>query len=471
MTEKLSDAFGVSNEAWIGEGAFDAFVEIDSRFHVDPHLLAVSAVPELQSAYTTFTRYFEEIIRLLDAAQTRTDPMFRTAVRKLVFREIPGVALGYSKGNISGSGIGIGLAKGIAETAQEIVAAGIKDPAIFELVGLFEEGIGADRISDMTIHIILSNLIDFSQRVAQNLGLRTKSYKWRDGLVSLPYLPQRGQLTILVPYDILSSLPVALDWDDIDLVSTYNEALRQQVNRTIGETWKRESKRITKRQLRDALLRSPQTLRSFLDEYKGRPADHYDFARDPEGELVWHEIAKEYSKRFPLTFREHRVAPENILKVVTTICDHFANLIEANGLFHVFYNDDQELRNERFAQLLFYGIADAYCAANNFDLNREPNAGRGPVDFKISHGYAARVNVEVKYSSNPRLVTGYQKQLPIYDAAERTMHSIYLIIRTTQSTGAIEAVLQLETKQLNAGMRAPKVIVVDGRFKPSASKA
>jgi hypothetical protein len=471
MAQKLSDAFGVSHEAWVYEGAFDAFVDIDSRFHVDPHLLAASAVPEFENSYTTFTRHFEEIIHLLDASERQGDRMYREAVTRLVFHEVPGVALGYAQGSISGSGIGLGLAKRVAATAAEIVAAGIKDPAIFELVGLLEEGIGADRLSEMTIHIILAHLIEFSQRVARNLNLRTRPYKWREGLVSLPFLPQRGKPTILVPYDVLRGLPVALDWDDIDLVSTYNEALRSQVNQTIGHAWKGTSRRITKRDLRDALLRSPEALKSLLDEYKERPADPYDFGRDPAGEFIWHEIAQEFSGRFPLRLREQRVDPDNVLKVVTTICDHFANLVEANGLFHVFYNDDKQLRNERFAQLLFYGIADAYCAANNLDLSREPNAGRGPVDFKVSHGYDARVNVEVKYSSNPRLSKGYANQLPIYDAAERTQHSIYLIIRTAQSTGAIEAVQQLETKQLNAGNRAPKVIVIDGRYKPSASKA
>ncbi len=471
MAKKLSDAFGVSHEAWIHEGAFDAFVEIDSRFHVDPHLLSESEVPELQSAYATFTRHFEEVIILLDASRSRDDRMYKEAVRRLTFREIPGIALGYSQGSIAGSGIGVGLAGQVAATAAEIVVAGLKDPAIFELVGLFEEGIGADRLSDMTVHIILPHLLEFSQRVANNLGLRTDSSRWRNQLISLPYLPQRGKPTILVPHDVLRGLPIALDWDDIDLASAYNDALRDQVNRTIGTTWKGASRRITKRDFRDALLRSPRALKALLDEYKARPADPYDFARDPMGEVIWHEIAQDYSQRFPLVLREQRITPENILKVTTTICDHFANLVEANGLFHVFYNDNNELRNERFAQLLFYGIADAFCAANNLDLSREPNAGRGPVDFKITHGYEARVNVEVKYSSNPKLTTGYTKQLPIYDAAERTHHSIYLIIRTTQAIAAIEAVQQIESKQLNAGRRAPKVIVVDGRYKPSASKA
>jgi hypothetical protein len=471
MAQRLSDAFGVSHEAFVGEGAFDAFVGIDSRFHVDPHLISSSSVPELADAYETFTSHFADIIRLLDASTAPGDRFYREAVKRLVFHELPGVALGYSRGSIAGSGIGVGLAKNIAATAAEIVAAGIRDPAIFELIGLLEEGIGADRVSDMTLSIIRPHVFNFSERVTRNLGLRARTYTWRGKSISLPFLPERGTVTLLVPADVLRKLPVALDWDDVDLVSTYNDALRGRVNQAIGQTWITTGRQLSKRKLRDALLGSPTVLKSLINDYKKRPADAYDFTSDPAGELIWHDIAQEFSERFPLKLRKPSVDADNILNVVIKLCDHFGNLVEANGLFHVFYDDERNLRNERFAQLLFYGIADAYCAANGLDLSREPNAGRGPVDFKVSRGYDARVNVEVKYSSNKRLASGYANQLPIYDKAERTQHSIYLIIRTTDSVAGIEAVQEAERDQLNQGKRAPKIIVIDGRYKRPASKA
>jgi hypothetical protein len=140
-------------------------------------------------------------------------------------------------------------------------------------------------------------------------------------------------------------------------------------------------------------------------------------------------------------------------------------------MFVAFYNDSGSRRHERFAQLLFFAVADTYCAANNLDLNREPNAGRGPVDFKVSRGYGARVNVEVKYSSNNKLLAGFTKQLEIYNRAERTQHSLYLVIRTTESSAKIDQLLKIRSEELYKGNRVPNIIVVDGRHKPSASKA
>ena len=127
------------------------------------------------------------------------------------------------------------------------------------------------------------------------------------------------------------------------------------------------------------------------------------------------------------------------------------------------------LRHERFAQLLFYGIADSYCEANNLDLTRECDGGRGPVDFKISTGYYSRVLVEIKYSTNTHLINGFTNQLPIYNKAERTQYSIYLIIKTSDSDNSLEKVRKLKNDAETKNQRVPEIIVIDGRLQKSAS--
>jgi hypothetical protein len=67
-----------------------------------------------------------------DACRERGDPMFREGVRRLLFREVPYVALGYAKEDTPGSGIGQKLARHLADTALQIVRAGIADPTIFD---------------------------------------------------------------------------------------------------------------------------------------------------------------------------------------------------------------------------------------------------------------------------------------------------------------------------------------------------
>ncbi|BAY49777.1 hypothetical protein SAMD00079811_74060 [Scytonema sp. HK-05] len=471
MPKKISEVFGVSGEALEKEGAFNGFIDIDSKFYVDPHLLETTKVPELGNSYQRFKDHFKEVIHLLQATKNSGDRFFRAAQKRLIFPELPFVSLGYSAESTSGSGIGSGIAQNLTNTAWEIIQTGITDPVIFELVGLIEENIGADRISDMVIYIIVLDLLAYSERVAKNLNLSTFHAKARGKEFLLPAVSGSHRPTILIPNEILNDLPVAYGWDDIDRVCAHNEDLRNRVNEIIGDSWKDATrKRITKRELKYILLHYPELLQDLVEQYKGKPAEKYDFEKDSSGQLIWYEIAKEYAELFPLPLSvESGITSENILQVVVKICNHFKTLVESNGLSVTFWNDSGQLRNGRFAQLLLFGIADAYCCANNLDLNREPNAGRGPVDFKISRGYNARVNVEVKYTSN-NIRSGYEKQLPIYNAAERTFHSIFLIIITTESTRALDELIKFRRSEISGGKRAPEIIVVDGRIRPSASK-
>ena len=127
-------------------------------------------------------------------------------------------------------------------------------------------------------------------------------------------------------------------------------------------------------------------------------------------------------------------------------------------------------RHERYSQLLFYAIADTYCEANNLDVSREPNAGNGPVDFKVSKGYKGRVLVEIKLSSNKNLIKGFEKQLPSYQESERTDRCFYLVLRVTKSESQIKRVQKAHRNAEGEGKRVPRLIIIDALIKPSASK-
>jgi len=470
MPKRLSDVLGVSRAALEGEGAFDGFVDIDAPFHVDPHLLRNVRTPELKPSHNRLKDYFTRIIKLLEVSQTTEDRFFREVIRRMRFREIKYLRLGYSLSGATGRGIGKGLAVAIAYTAKELVNAGIKEPEIFELVGLLEEGVGADRISDMTICIILPDLLAFTQRVGRNLKVETRPVKYEEEEYSLPVIPEDNGFLILVPREILRHLPIAFDWSDIDIVCFYNEALRAKVNALIGKTWREARLKHTKHEIRSVVFQHPRLMRELIEIYTAKKGKHYDFDRDPDGLVSWSDIAANYAKQFPLSFAVTRPkTDQDLVACVKTICDQFSTLVENNGLNQLFY-DKAKLKHERFAQLLFYGIADAYCAANDLDLSREPNAGRGPVDFKISKGYHGKVTVEVKYSSNPAVVRGFTDQLPEYNRAEKSIQSIYLILQTTKRTTSIESVLAASALGKRQGKRVPEVIVVDARPKVSASR-
>ncbi|HYX07949.1 MAG TPA: hypothetical protein VE912_14565 [Bacteroidales bacterium] len=243
MATKINEALKISEEKLEREGIFNGFVDIDSKFYVDPHLLEFSTIQEFAEGYKAFKKHFEDIVKLLDATKDINDRFFREAVKRLIFKEIPYLGLGYAKNDVSGSGIGEEIAKNLAKTAMQIIEEGIKDPTFFELVGLIEKNIGPDRISDMTTKIIQKNIIEYNQRKARELGLKTKNVKFRQDNYSVPYNTFTGRIIFLLPKSILRNLPIAHDWSEVDFVAAQNQALRNKVNKIIGNTWKDATKK------------------------------------------------------------------------------------------------------------------------------------------------------------------------------------------------------------------------------------
>lgn len=473
MAQRISDVLKIDPKLLKKERAFDGFVDIDSKFYIDPRLLDITRTPELKNSRNTFENYFKNVFTLLQNSKNDQDRFWRETYKRLHFKEIRLIGLGYSKSSNYGNAIGNIYANILIKTSRELIDVGIKDPTIFELLGLFEEGIGADRISDLTAIIILEHLLKYSVRVCSNLKIKDVINTNLNGKkYSLPRNPISNKPIIFLPKEILTPLPVAHSWSEIDIVCAKNEALRQKVNEIVGNTWKKATNqnKIKKSTLRRILFSEPELLKDLLEVYKQKPKQKYDFENDPLGEIIWADISKEYSSKYPLNLKQYvNLSPQNLFSLVKSICDHFGELIEDNGLNELLW-DKNKLKHERFSQKLFYGIADAYCRANNLDLSPETNSGRGPVDFKISQGYSARVLVEVKYSSSSALVRGYNKQLPIYAQAEKTFDNIYLVLKTTNSEQTIKTISKLREKQISDKKRAPEIMIVDARKKISASK-
>src|SRR5690606_6400206 len=470
MPRKISTILNVESKDLNKKGAFDGFIDIDSRLHIDPSLLDICKIREFKDSRATFDKYFSEVLALTNGSKIEGDKLWKEAQKRLAFKEIGNTALGYSKGGTVGNAIGPILANKILTTVSQIVEAGIKDPIIFELVGMFEEGVGADRISDMTVNILFDNFASYSSRVAKELKAPTRKFTIKEKDYELPFDPETGNEIILVPKSLLNNLPIATDWDDIDRVCRYNDALRNKVNKIIGKSWK-SATRVSKKELKRLLLEEPELFKDLIAQYKSKPRSNYDFQNDPLGELIWAELSEKAPDNYPLDLKSYKpVTADNILEVVRQICEQFTSLIENNGWFEYLYDNTGKLKPERAPQLLFFGIAEVYCIANNLDLSRETNAGIGSLDFKVSKGFQVKVNVELKYSKNPNLIKGFEKQLPAYNKAEKTDTSIYLVIQTKRSKTNIQTLNKLADEKRQKGERIPEIILIDGQKQKSASK-
>jgi hypothetical protein len=471
MVIPLSIYFKIEPKQLEELGVLNAFIGIDNKVFVDPNLLRRSEIPEFKNASSELANYFAPVITLLKACKATDDVAWNEAWKRLQFKEEHGAALGYSGAGTSGRGIGPQLAEMLVRRGKQIVDLGIEATEMFELIGLFQENFGPDLLSDMAVSILKESFFSFTQRVTSKLNLNpSRNFKFNGKDWVLPAHPDGKRALILVPAELLTPLPVALDKSEIDLVAEFNAEVRNQWNKIIAAAAK-DKREPSKGEIRELLLARPQNLSDLIDVYRKAAGNGYDFKTDPKGLLSWDYIGRTAASLFPLKIELN--SPKTIAElrqVLNLIIGQFKKNIEENKLYEVLYGESGRARDEVFSQRLFYAIADSYCAANNVDLTREPNAGNGPVDFKLSHGYHARVLVEVKKSSNSQLLHGYETQLTAYQKSEATEEALFLIMRVTDGEAGIKDVFALRENKLKEGLKVPDIVVVDARKRPPASK-
>lgn len=469
----ICDLIEIDSNRFRKSGAFNLVLGADTRLFVDPFLLPKTTAPELNKCRPVILERFSKVLKLLRVSKSKSDRTWKQAAKFLHFPEPKGFNLGYGGKGSSGSGMGKVLTEQILTTAAEIVSKGIEDPEIFELVGLFEEGVGADRISDMVCGVLQKNFLQYSHRVYQELSAQNL-VRWKFGSETflLPKNPFKKEPVILVPSDILRELPVAYDYDDISRVCRTNEELRDQVNQLIGEYWSDETRKMPKAEFRRLLLDNPEILRELIKTYRSSRAEPYQVNRDPRDFQASYQAGKDFARSHPLALALASEKREDILAVVNKICHRFKENIEDTDLWRELYKDIgcTQAKSEKTPQRLFYAIATEHCDANGLDITPEANAGRGPVDFKVSMG-TSKVLVEVKLAHNTKLAHAFDTQVSLYQKAERTKDAIILIVKVKEKNPNLDSLLKKVAQMDSKKEGRPSIIVVDGLPKSSASKA
>ena len=468
MPITFSEQFHVARSVFENTGVFDVILDVDTRVFIDPALLELCTEPEFIDVRSKVERYFSNIITLLRHSKRNGDMFWRRAERFLSFRELSGTCFGYSQNGTGGNAIGAVLRNSILRTIKELMVEGETDPVLFELLGVFQEGIGCDRVSDLITFILREEILKYTQRVVTMAGIPTILVHSGQQQFLTCRNPYNKKPLLLLPTTILSPLPIADSFDDIDRICQENERVRQEINAyfDLGKKNKLHKSQIL------SLMHSSLCFRSALvTAYKSFPKTAYDFSSDPAGEYAWLAAAREYVSTHPLDLSSSPLeTSDDVFSITKTICGRFKTLIEDNGLSKLLYDSNGSPKRESAAQLLFFGIADAYCDANNIDLTKEGNNGRGPVDFKLSRGAYDKVVVEAKLTSNSQLRHGIETQLPIYMKQERTKKAVYLIIDNGHPK-ALDNFIRFYNDLGKAEKDKLSYLIIDATIKPSASKA
>ena len=430
---------------------------------------------EIRQARVSYENHFTTTIKLLSASKAVGDVAWRSALKHLSFPEIKGTCLGYGAESVSGSGSGAEMTDHFIRTAKEIVELGIEDPDLFVALSLLEEGFGPDRISDMTTNVILPDLLAFNSRVLKQLNVPKKALtlRLRNGnsyTAELPINPYAKRETpiILVPSDILRDLPIARDWEDIASAASKNAELRRRVNDDIAKLWTAKTLK-HKDSLRQWAMSDKDAFETLLEMMHGASPTPYDLASDPLGEVFWRKLASTLAQKEPFTIRNPpQLNRDGIKSIVEQIIEQFRFLIEERRFSEELYSAGRP-RPEKAAQRLFFAVAYAYCKANNLHLTPEADTGNGPVDFKVASGFNGRVLVEIKLSTNGKLVKGYTRQLDAYKVAEQTVDGYYVVIDVGQMGNKDKALVEAKNAIAARGTTTSPIVFIDAIRKPSAS--
>jgi hypothetical protein len=472
MAILLSEHLNVSAEALNKQGVFDMVIGIDTKLFVDPLSLKNCSIVEFKNSRKKIVSYFEKIITLI--MHFPNPRAFNLAVKMLTFPEPKGVSIGYGSDNDHGNAIGPKLARRLAKSGREIYEMGIIDPEIFELLGLFEEDFGGDRLSDMTIDIILFDFFKYTERICKKLSIDCNFEITLHGVIfNLPKHPDKKEYLIFIPEKFLRKLPVASSWEEVCFVAEHNQELRSRLNKMLAGIFTGNAKKVTKKDIRRLIFSEKVNIDELLSVYKELNPKSYDFLGDFLGHGKWYQNGKSIFEKYKDI--EEIKKPENLEELddfVKSIVGQYKRAIEETGgnkILYAFEKGKFHPFREEICQLVFLIVAEQNCKINNVFLSRESNYGHGPVDFSLGVGYKEKIIIEIKKSSNSNIIHGYRAQLADYEKSEHSGKSYYIVLIIGNNNKKIDELISIKKKLDEDGIKAPEIVLIDGRIKPSPS--
>lgn len=471
----FSEAFDI--ERTMDDDWFDLIIDTDTPLFVDPFLIFQDTSNGWAGAHDQLIDHFDRCFKLIAEGNcNEVSLQHKKALALLTFPEPREFCLGYTESGTRGSGGGKKLARLMAVAMVAAIKRGMMSLPHFEELGILNERIGPDRISDFTCNVLRSHFIAYTKSVAARHQISIRpvqvpgaSYNparmaWRRENHHLPFNSFNGKPILLVPERFLNHLP-ALNGED--WWNNYeSEQLANDLNYEI-------MRKVDKKTIVETARRNLESVRRWVAKKEQERVHPYDTQQDPLGVHQWHSAARSHVDQNPLLLP----LPQDdgtFFDVIDLVVNEFKRFIEQQGGWRLLWNDGNiRDKPEEAAQLLFMGIARNYCKANDIVVDREVELGRGPVDFKFSNGYAKRALLEIKKLHNGKFWNGLKYQLPSYLESDDCDHGWYVAIRYRASGTSKQWARELPLLIRETTQRTGKNLqlrVLDAMPKESASR-
>ena len=465
------------------ESWFNLRLDKDTHLYIDPFLVFRTKIPAFKDSREKLRKFFIAALELVFESKTNSNALEQLEENVLWFPEPMELRLGEAEGKY-GAGPGRKFSKACTKALIKLASRGYKELDNFEKIQIFTSGIGADGISDTTANILKEELIQYTQEICQELDVPTlpcavenatfdfEDRRWYHGKHDLPINPfLDGKGIILVPKEFLCEIH-AINSDGFSeyVVRSKSKQLRTGLNYEI-------EKALDKKTIIEIAERYPEWVEEYVENTeKDESISPYDLEKDEKNLYRPQKEAYEFVDTHKLPSLSASTE-EEFNSWVESVIYQFRLHIEEQGGYKLLWNDiskdslnsEPTPRNESAVQCLFLLIVSSYCQANNVDLSREVETGRGPVDFKFSSGHKYRALIEIKLAKSSKLKQGFENQLPAYLKAQQVQHGYYLVIfHTEKELERVEKAFE-EIQSKNGDLQG-RVITIDAtRDKTSAS--
>lgn len=484
----FSDFFNVSPEILEKYGAFNISLISDMPLFIDPFLLFSSNKQEYQALHKQILTYLSF---LKEKAEERIED--RALIKSWYsFPEMKQNWLGYSQIGNSGRGLGSFFAHNMHSLMpiafKDLGKETLTDSTHLEKVGLFNQGVGRDNISDFTTNLILDYLLKYTETFAKkNIAPELCSifkvkkayfdYHFQRWFPRSYYLPKYdGDFVVLTPKDILTRDETWINHtemlDRFNEISEGidNEELRAHINSYFAskipviQMSNKEKDRYIKAAKWETLHQFPELIEYYIQkkeiEKEAAKSVADEKVRSVESLLVTN--VHRFIENQLIHTKFYEIEPVSSYVETLKRIKYLKDCIEKNDGYRLFYVNGKPISREDHLQYAFRFV----WFASPFDVNREVNNGRGPADYKVSMGANDSTLVEFKLACNSSLKKNLQNQLEIYLAANNTQFGIKVIMYFSDDEKAkLDAVL----RDLNLDNKE-NVITIDARRKKSASK-
>ena len=485
MKVYFSDFFGIEHSVVEGYGALDVSLIADMPVFIDPFCLFASDKKEYNHLHQ---RIIEYLRFLRDMSENPTSRLAGVIKHFFAFPEFPYTYMGFCSIGSSGHGLGMRFANALRNNLSGILGSfgteQVSEASHLEKLCVICEGVGVDCISDFTTNLIKDFLLEYTQEFSEKCLRRDQcdwftvqhawfdfaKHDWRSGEYLLP--KWKGHYVVLVPKDILTKDDTWINKKDLvhDLRripdSIGNEELKGKFIALLNDILD-EKKKYTTEQKDLKIIQFCKEYPEAIDWYIKGKETRKDEAREKSAIGVATVTRCLFDEprllRKQLTDDGFYSLPMTSLDEVLEKARFFKHAIESRDVYRIFYDKEGRHISEKMVQLVFRLV----WVDSEWDINPEPNSGRGPADFVVSLGANDKCVVEIKLASNSHLEKNLRNQLDIYKSANATSHGVFIIVYTSdkeeQRMDAILTKLGLNN--------SPYIVTIDARpNKVSASK-